>query len=151
MVTFCKRTHSWGLVRITFVILPRLSRHVTMGPKKRSRRGPHGHVRKQAGRNSVQATCLLVLSCLLPARLAAQAIDTERLVPILTGSAVFFTNVKAARRGKVADTQCALNVHSLTRSHNDMLKSKTVGGHSRRLRDLLRPVPGWRFCTVLQR
>jgi hypothetical protein len=30
--------------------------------------------------------------------------------------------------GEVADTQCALNVHSLTRSHTEMLKSKNMGG-----------------------
>lgn len=53
------------------------------------------------GRNSVQATCLLVLSCLLPALLAAQAIDTERPVPVLTGSAGFFTNVKGGGTGLV--------------------------------------------------
>lgn len=31
-------------------------------------------------------------------------------------------------RGEVSDSQCALNVHSLTRSHQEMLKSKTMGG-----------------------
>jgi hypothetical protein len=31
-------------------------------------------------------------------------------------------------RGEIADTQCALNVHSLTRSHTEMLKSKKMGG-----------------------
>jgi hypothetical protein len=31
-------------------------------------------------------------------------------------------------RGLIADTQCALNVHSLTRSHAEMLKSKATGG-----------------------
>lgn len=31
-------------------------------------------------------------------------------------------------RGEIADTQCALNVHSLTRSHTEMLKSKSMGG-----------------------
>jgi hypothetical protein len=29
--------------------------------------------------------------------------------------------------GLIADTQCALNVHSLTRSHAEMLKSKATG------------------------
>lgn len=33
-------------------------------------------------------------------------------------------------RGEVSDTQCALNVHSLTRSHQEMLKSKSMGGTS---------------------
>lgn len=31
-------------------------------------------------------------------------------------------------RGEVSDSQCALNVHSLTRSHQEMLKSKSMGG-----------------------
>jgi hypothetical protein len=30
--------------------------------------------------------------------------------------------------GQIADTQCALNVHSLTRSHAEMLKSKATRG-----------------------
>ena len=33
-------------------------------------------------------------------------------------------------RGEVSDSQCALNVHSLTRSHREMLKSKSMGGSS---------------------
>lgn len=31
-------------------------------------------------------------------------------------------------RGEVSDNQCALNIHSLTRSHQEMLKSKSMGG-----------------------
>jgi len=31
-------------------------------------------------------------------------------------------------RGDVSDSQCAMNVHSLTRSHQEMLKSKSMGG-----------------------
>ena len=31
-------------------------------------------------------------------------------------------------QGGIADSQCALNVHSLTRSHQEMLKSKNMGG-----------------------
>src|SRR4029077_15903652 len=34
-------------------------------------------------------------------------------------------------RGEISDSQCALNVHSLTRSHEEMLKSKSMGGTSR--------------------
>jgi hypothetical protein len=30
--------------------------------------------------------------------------------------------------GSVSDNQCAMNVHSLTRSHLEMLKSKSMGG-----------------------
>src|SRR5690242_7386364 len=32
--------------------------------------------------------------------------------------------------GEIADSQCALNVHSLTRSHQEMLQSKSMGGSS---------------------
>ena len=31
-------------------------------------------------------------------------------------------------RGEISDSQCALNVHSLTRLHQEMLKSKSMGG-----------------------
>lgn len=33
--------------------------------------------------------------------------------------------------GEIADSQCSMNVHSLTRSHEEMLKSKSMGGTSR--------------------
>jgi hypothetical protein len=29
--------------------------------------------------------------------------------------------------GEISDSQCAMNVHSLTRSHQEMLKSKSIG------------------------
>jgi hypothetical protein len=38
------------------------------------------------------------------------------------------TENRKAFRGEVSDSQCALNVHSLTRSHQEMLKSKSMGG-----------------------
>jgi putative hemolysin len=43
-----------------------------------------------------------------------------------------FAHSQTARvfRGEVSDSQCALNVHSLTRSHQEMLKSKSMGGTS---------------------
>ena len=31
-------------------------------------------------------------------------------------------------QGEIGDTQCALNVHSMTRSHKEMLASKNMGG-----------------------
>ncbi len=31
-------------------------------------------------------------------------------------------------RGEIADSECALNIHSLTHSHQEMLKSKSMGG-----------------------
>lgn len=39
-----------------------------------------------------------------------------------------FTETPQVFRGEVSDSQCALNVHSLTRSHQEMLKSKEMGG-----------------------
>jgi len=44
-------------------------------------------------------------------------------------SAAWGQNARAFR-GEVSDSQCALNVHSLTRSHQEMLKSKSMGGTS---------------------
>jgi len=41
--------------------------------------------------------------------------------------ATFAQNAQAFH-GEVSDSQCALNVHSLTRSHQEMLKSKSMGG-----------------------
>ena len=32
--------------------------------------------------------------------------------------------------GEVSDSQCAMNIHSLTKSHQEMLKSKAMGGTS---------------------
>lgn len=32
--------------------------------------------------------------------------------------------------GEVADSQCSMNIHSLTRSHEEMLKSKSMGGNA---------------------
>ena len=33
-------------------------------------------------------------------------------------------------RGEIADNQCAMNVHSLSRSHKEMLKGKAMGNTS---------------------
>src|SRR5271170_6524002 len=38
-------------------------------------------------------------------------------------------------RGEVSDSQCALNIHSLTRSHQEMLKSKSMGGTAKECAD----------------
>jgi len=50
-------------------------------------------------------------------------------------AALFIANAASAQsarnfHGEVSDSQCALNVHSLTRSHQEMLKSKSMGGTS---------------------
>jgi len=47
---------------------------------------------------------------------------------VLVGAA--FAQNAQTFHGEVSDSQCALNVHSLTRSHQEMLKSKSMGGTS---------------------
>ena len=44
-------------------------------------------------------------------------------------SAVFITGAEKDRvfKGEVGDSQCALNVHSLSRSHEEMLERKAIG------------------------
>ena len=46
---------------------------------------------------------------------------------LAAASAAFAQNPKVFH-GEVSDSQCAMNVHSLTRSHQEMLKSKSMGG-----------------------
>src|SRR5271168_1085599 len=46
---------------------------------------------------------------------------------LAVASAAYGQNVQVFR-GEVSDSQCAMNVHSLTRSHQEMLKSKSMGG-----------------------
>src|SRR5215831_16670509 len=36
-------------------------------------------------------------------------------------------SVKTSFRGEISDTQCAMNVHSLNRSHEEMIEKKTMG------------------------
>jgi hypothetical protein len=47
---------------------------------------------------------------------------------ILTVASVASGQSAKVFHGEVSDSQCALNVHSLTRSHQEMLKSKSMGG-----------------------
>ena len=49
------------------------------------------------------------------------------MVFVVLAVAAFAQNAQTFR-GEVSDSQCALNVHSLTRSHQEMLKSKSMGG-----------------------
>lgn len=59
---------------------------------------------------------------------AARILTFAVVVLALTG-ALYGQNARTFR-GEVSDSQCALNVHSLTRSHQEMLKSKSMGGTS---------------------
>src|ERR1700747_795960 len=52
------------------------------------------------------------------------------LAGILAFAVVAHSQGTRVYRGEVSDSQCALNVHSLTRSHQEMLKSKSMGGTS---------------------
>src|SRR5437763_13442153 len=47
---------------------------------------------------------------------------------LLALSAIGPAHAAQTFHGEVSDSQCALNVHSLTRSHQEMLKSKSMGG-----------------------
>lgn len=59
-------------------------------------------------------TAILLASCLLALSLSLRdANAADRLF-----------------KGEISDSQCALNVHSLTRSHGEMLKSKSMGGNA---------------------
>lgn len=49
---------------------------------------------------------------------------------ILAVASTLYGQTSRVFRGEVSDSQCALNVHSLTRSHQEMLKSKSMGGTS---------------------
>ena len=49
---------------------------------------------------------------------------------VLALAAAGFGQASQVFHGEVSDSQCALNVHSLTRSHREMLKSKSMGGSS---------------------
>jgi len=49
---------------------------------------------------------------------------------LLALSAIGQARAAQTFHGEVSDSQCALNVHSPTRSHQEMLKSKSMGGTS---------------------
>lgn len=59
----------------------------------------------------------------------------KRILVFILGTVSALAGVAQAQntrvfRGEVSDSQCAMNVHSLTRSHQEMLKSKSMGGTS---------------------
>jgi hypothetical protein len=51
-------------------------------------------------------------------------------VGVLTLAGVAQAQASHVYRGEVSDSQCAMNIHSLTKSHQEMLKSKAMGGTS---------------------
>lgn len=51
-------------------------------------------------------------------------------ITLVVLSAVALANAASARNvfsGEISDSQCAMNVHSLSRSHQEMIKRKTLG------------------------
>jgi hypothetical protein len=53
------------------------------------------------------------------------------LAGILTLGLILMANAEEKPRvftGEIADSQCSMNVHSLTRSHTEMMKNKNMGG-----------------------
>ncbi|HUJ32126.1 MAG TPA: DUF5818 domain-containing protein [Candidatus Acidoferrum sp.] len=59
---------------------------------------------------------------------------TKRSIPILgsvllAAASVLLTHASDEKvfKGYIADSQCAMNVHSLSQSHKEMLQSKSVG------------------------
>ncbi len=63
------------------------------------------------------------------ARIAIRRIIPYLAAALLLAGAAYGQNARTFH-GEVSDSQCALNVHSLTRSHQEMLKSKSMGGTS---------------------
>jgi len=55
---------------------------------------------------------------------------TTVMLLLLVAGSFAGDNETRAYRGEIADSQCSMNVHSLTRSHQEMLKSKSMGGTS---------------------
>jgi len=52
-------------------------------------------------------------------------------VGVLVLAAILLAGAEEKARtftGEIADSQCSLNVHSLTRSHTEMMKNKNMGG-----------------------
>ena len=46
---------------------------------------------------------------------------------MLSAALVTAATSKSAFRGEISDSQCAMNVHSLSRSHEEMTSKKTLG------------------------
>jgi hypothetical protein len=50
-----------------------------------------------------------------------------KIALLLAGTGVTAGSAKSIFRGEISDTQCAMNVHSLSRSHEEMITKKTMG------------------------
>jgi hypothetical protein len=55
--------------------------------------------------------------------------DSMKIIVFLLAGVALATggSVKSEFRGEISDSQCAMNVHSLSRSHKEMTTKKTIG------------------------
>ncbi len=53
-------------------------------------------------------------------------------------------------KGEIGDSQCALNIHSMTRSHQEMLKSKAMGGDAASCANYCTKYLGGNFVLVVK-
>src|ERR1700730_19305368 len=55
--------------------------------------------------------------------------DSLKVIVFLLGAVALVTggSVKSEFHGEISDSQCAMNVHSLSRSHKEMTSKKTMG------------------------
>jgi hypothetical protein len=61
--------------------------------------------------------------------LRAKSMDSLKVIVFLLGAVSLATggSVRSAFHGEVSDSQCAMNVHSLSHSHKEMTTKKTMG------------------------
>ena len=64
-------------------------------------------------------------------------LELKLAVPVLLALTLSVNAYGAEKifRGEVADSSCALNIHSLTRSHKEMMKAKYMGSDSKSCTD----------------
>src|SRR5271154_6386420 len=76
----------------------------------------------------LRTRCRAVILRIMILRITILRITTCCAAVVLVLTSVAIGQNSRVYRGEVSDSQCALNVHSLTRSHQEMLKSKSMGG-----------------------
>jgi hypothetical protein len=69
---------------------------------------------------------------------------------LLLSSVLFAEDAPRTFQGEIGDSQCALNVHSLTRSHKEMLKSKAMGGDAAACANYCTKYLGGNFVLVVK-
>src|ERR1700681_2428666 len=67
--------------------------------------------------------------CAVRTNLESKSMDSLRVILFLLGTVALATggSVTSAFYGEISDSQCAMNVHSLSRSHKEMTIKKTMG------------------------